>query len=139
MRTNIVTCKIAYPKLAIGRLTLISNGLATNFRHFSNNFASPFWVWTCVTGCSTSIPIDIQYSWKIWDVISLVLSKQICDDLVDASIKTMKYLNGPLGGCIGPQISPCICSENEIESFLIFLVMVLLSTFLYECTIHFYS
>jgi len=36
----------------------------------------------------------------------------------------MKYINVPHGGYIGPQISPCICSENEINSFLIFLVTV---------------
>jgi len=40
----------------------------------------------------------------------------------------MKYLNYPHDGCIGPQISSCICYKNEIDSFLIFLVMVLLST-----------
>jgi len=39
-------------------------------------------------------------------------------------MKTMKYINVPHGGCIGPQISLCIRSENEIDSFLIFLVMV---------------
>jgi len=33
-------------------------------------FASPFWVWTCVTGCPTSITIDIQYLWKAWDINS---------------------------------------------------------------------
>jgi len=27
----------------------------------------------------------------------------------------MKYLNDQHGGCIGPQISPCIRSENEID------------------------
>ena len=59
----------------------------------------------------------------------LVDNKQICDHLVDASIKIMKYINDPYGKCIGPQISPCICFENEIDWFLIFLVMVLLSTF----------
>jgi len=31
---------------------------------------------------------------------------------------------------------PCIRSENEIDSFLIFLMMVLLSTFLYERIAH---
>jgi len=77
MRINNATCKIAYLQVAIGRLALVSNGLAINFRRFSNDFASLFWVWTCATGCSNSIPIDIQYSWKIWDVISPVLSKQI--------------------------------------------------------------
>ena len=75
MRINNATCKIAYPQVAIGRLAPISTDLATNFRRFSNDFASLFWVWTCATGFSTSIPIDIQYSWKAWDVISPVLSK----------------------------------------------------------------
>jgi len=62
MWINNVTCKIAYPQIAIGRLALINNDVATNFRCFSNDFASLNWVWTRVTGCSTSIPIDIQYS-----------------------------------------------------------------------------
>jgi len=77
MRINNTTCKISYPQVAIGILTLISNGLATNFRWFSNDSTSLFWVWTSGIGCSTSILIDIQYSWKAWDVISPVLSKQI--------------------------------------------------------------
>jgi len=77
MRINNATYKIAYLKVAIGRLALVSSGLPTNFRRFSNDFTSLFWVSTCATGCSTSISIDIQYSWKTWDVISPVLSKQI--------------------------------------------------------------
>ena len=32
-------------------------------------------------------------------------NKYICDYLLDASIKTTKYLNGLLGGLIDPQIS----------------------------------
>jgi len=40
MQINNATYKIAYPQVAIGRLALISNGLATTFRHFSNDFAS---------------------------------------------------------------------------------------------------
>jgi len=51
MWINNATCKIAYPQVAIGRLTLISNGLATNFRRFSNDSANLFWVWTCATRC----------------------------------------------------------------------------------------
>ena len=39
---------------------------------------------------------------------------------MDASINTMKYLDDPHGGCMGPQISLCIHSKNEIDSFLIF-------------------
>jgi len=56
-------------------------------------------------------------------------NKQICGHLVDASIKIMKYINDPHGGGIGPQISLYIRSKNEIDSFLIFLVMVLLSIY----------
>jgi len=77
MQINNATCEIAYFQVAIGRLALVSNGLAINFRRFSNDFASLFWVSTCAIGCLTSIPIDIRYSWKAWDVISPVLSKQI--------------------------------------------------------------
>jgi len=61
-----------------------------------------------------------------------LINKQICDHLVDALIKIMIYLNDPHDGYIGPQISPCIHSKNEINLFLIFLVIVLLSTFLCE-------
>jgi hypothetical protein len=39
-------------------------------------------------------------------------NKHTCDHLIDASINTMKYLNSPLVGCIGPHISPCILSMN---------------------------
>jgi hypothetical protein len=35
----------------------------------------------------------------------LVDNKHTWDHLVDASISTMKYLNGPVDGCIDPQIS----------------------------------
>jgi len=77
MRIKYATCKIAYFQVAIRILALVTNGLAINFRHFSNDFASLFWVSIYATGCSTSIPIDIRYSWKAWDVISPVLSKQI--------------------------------------------------------------
>jgi len=44
-----------------------------------------------------------------------VHKKQIRDQVVDASIKTMKYLNGPHDRFIGPQMSPCICSKKEID------------------------
>jgi hypothetical protein len=36
----------------------------------------------------------------------LIEGRQICDNLIDASINTIKYLNGSPGGCIGPQKSP---------------------------------
>lgn len=35
----------------------------------------------------------------------LIESRETFDHIVYASIKTIKYLNGPKGGCIGPQIS----------------------------------
>jgi len=74
---NIATCKIAYPQVAIGGLARVGNDLVTSFRHFINDFGSPLWVSTCATGCSTSISIDKQYSWKAWDVNSLALSRWI--------------------------------------------------------------
>ncbi|KAM7517273.1 hypothetical protein LguiA_006856 [Lonicera macranthoides] len=43
----------------------------------------------------------------------LVESKLISDQRVEASIKTIKYLKGPLGGSIGPQISPCILWRKD--------------------------
>ena len=33
-------------------------------------------------------------------------NRQTWDHLQNASTKIIKYLNGPLAGCIGPQISP---------------------------------
>jgi len=62
MWINNATCEIVYFQVAIGRLALVSNDLAINFRHFSNDFASLFRVSTCATGFLTSIPIDIRYS-----------------------------------------------------------------------------
>ena len=35
----------------------------------------------------------------------LVANKHTCDQRVDASINTIKYLNGPHGGVIGPHMS----------------------------------
>jgi len=32
--------------------------------------------------------------------------RHTCDHRVDASINTMKYLNGPDNGCMGQQMSP---------------------------------
>jgi hypothetical protein len=39
-------------------------------------------------------------------------NRHMCDHRVDASISTMKYLNDPLIGFIGPHMSPCILSRN---------------------------
>jgi hypothetical protein len=46
---------------------------------------------------------------KAWFCVD---NKHICDHLVDASISTMKYLNDPLIGCIGPHMSPYILLRN---------------------------
>jgi len=144
MRINVAACKIACPHAYIGSFDFISNGLAINWRRLINDSVRPLCVWICATGCSTLIPIDMQYSLKLFDVNSLALSKRIvliglsrnwalnliiwanshanatlrvdskemCDHLVHASIKTIKYLNGPLGGWIGPHISPCMRSRK---------------------------
>ena len=45
---------------------------------------------------------------------------QICDHLVDASINTIKYLNGPNSRCIGPQISPWIFYKKDGDLIAIF-------------------
>ena len=50
----------------------------------------------------------------------LVESIQTCDHFVNASINNIKYLNGPQGGCIGPQISPWILSKKYGDSIPIF-------------------
>ena len=42
MQINPVACKITYLQVVIGRLALISNGLATNFRRIIHNSTSPF-------------------------------------------------------------------------------------------------
>jgi hypothetical protein len=39
-------------------------------------------------------------------------NKHTCDHRVDASINTMKYVNGPLIGCIRPHMSLGILSIN---------------------------
>ena len=46
----------------------------------------------------------------------LVKSRQTYDHLVDASIKTIKYLNDLEGGCIGPHISHWILSKKDGDS-----------------------
>jgi hypothetical protein len=41
-----------------------------------------------------------------------VNNRHTCDHRVDVLINTMKYLNDPHDGCIGPHISPYILSRN---------------------------
>jgi hypothetical protein len=44
-------------------------------------------------------------------------NRHTCDHLVDASINTMKYLNGPLIGCIGPHMSPLSFQEILVVQY----------------------
>jgi hypothetical protein len=46
---------------------------------------------------------------KAWFFVD---NKHTWDHVVDASISAMKYLNDPVDGCIGPQISPGMRSKN---------------------------
>jgi hypothetical protein len=46
---------------------------------------------------------------KAWFYVD---NRHTCVHLVDASINTIKYLNGPLIGCIGPHMSPYILLRN---------------------------
>src|SRR5690606_21428151 len=46
--------------------------------------------------------------------------RHTCDHLVEASTRTIKYRNVPHGGCIGPQMSPCIRSRKFIVSLVTF-------------------
>ena len=48
--------------------------------------------------------------------IFLVERRQTWDQWVDASIKIIKQRKGPLGGWIGQQISPWICSRKAGDS-----------------------
>ena len=70
MRINNAACRIACPKVETRSLDFISNGLTINFRRLIRDSARPFYVWTWATGCSTSMPIDMQYLLKAWEVNS---------------------------------------------------------------------
>ena len=45
-RTNVPACRIAYPHIEVGRLDLISNGLAINCNILIKYSARPFVSWT---------------------------------------------------------------------------------------------
>ena len=70
------------------------------------------------------------------NVAFLVESRQTCDHLIDASINTIKYLNGPQGGCTGTQISPWILSKKDGDSILIFYGDGLTINFPWEHALH---
>lgn len=77
---------------------------------------------------SSNLDLLSQQYTNIW----LQVSNETCDHLVDALIKTMKYLNDSHGRCIDPQISHYICSKNEMDSFPFFLGDGLIMSFLWE-------
>ena len=60
-RTNVPACRIAYIHAEVGRLDLISNGLAINCNLLIKDFARPFVSWTYGNECSNCIPVDSQY------------------------------------------------------------------------------
>ena len=60
MLINDATCKIAWPQAEIGNFDFISKGQAIIWSFLISDSAKPFWVCVWATGCSTSIPIDMQ-------------------------------------------------------------------------------
>jgi hypothetical protein len=50
---------------------------------------------------------------KAWLCVN---NSHTCDHLVDASINTMKYINDPLIGCIGPHMLSCTLLRNFSDS-----------------------
>jgi hypothetical protein len=69
--------------------TIIIEPNLTDWSRCSGKFA--FNLMTCVTNLA-----------KAWLHVD---NRHTCDHHVDASIRSMKYLNGPDNGFIGPQIS----------------------------------
>lgn len=77
----------------------------------------------------------------MWDRILpnarfLVDNNETCSHLVDESIRTKKYLNGPLGGSIGPHISTFICSKKFGIDLIVFDIAGLVIIFPCEHAIH---
>ena len=52
---------LKYPHTEVGRLDLISNGLAINSDLLIKDSARPFVSWTYGYECSNCIPVDSQY------------------------------------------------------------------------------
>ena len=145
---NTAACKTAWLYAEEPSLVRKSSVRAIICTRLIMDSANPFWVWTCGTRCSTSIPKEVQYASKLLEVNSSVLSililfteysgkcawsfmicaskrakatlrvdnRQTWDHLQDTSTKTIKYLNSPLAGCIGPQISPWIFCKKVRDS-----------------------
>lgn len=80
---------------------------------FWNKFAA-LSIWMDCTWCLIWMICEINFakSWFRFD------SRHTCDHFEEASMSTMKYLNGPDRGCIGPHMSPYIRARNiGISSF----------------------
>ena len=65
--------------------------------------------------------------------------RQTCDHLVEASIKIIKKQNGPHGGWIGPNMSPCILSKKTGDSDMTLVKDVLIINLPCEQAAHEYS
>ena len=87
--------------------------------------------WSGNYACNLIIWVSI-----LANAVFLVESRQTCDHLVDASINSIKYLNGPQGGCIGPQIYPWILSKKDGDSIPIFDGDGLIINFPWEQALH---
>src|SRR5512141_755553 len=73
----------------------------------------------------TRLSGKLAFSLMIWAISFgkawfLVDNRSTWLHLVEASISTMKYLNGPDRGWIGPHMSPCILARKTGDSSLIF-------------------
>ena len=66
----------------------------------------------------------------------LVESRQTSDQRVEASIKTIKYLKGPLGGLMGLQMSPCILCRKDGDSYATLVKEGRVINFPYEHGVH---
>ena len=60
-QTNVRACRIAYLHAEVGRLDLISNGLAINCNILTKYFARQFVSWTYDNECSNCVLVDSQY------------------------------------------------------------------------------
>ena len=71
---NAAACKTAWPHAEEQSLVHKSSVRAIICTHLIMDSVNPFWVWTCGTGCSTSIPKEAQYASKLLEVNSSALS-----------------------------------------------------------------
>ena len=71
---NVAACKTAWPYVEEPSLVRNSIVQAIICMRLIMDSANPFWVWTCGTGCSTSIPKEAQYASKLLEVNSPALS-----------------------------------------------------------------